>query len=59
VLRHLTSLPARVAVVGGADTGCQLASIFEDFGAAIWFMGTNGHQGHGRNEEGVSHVHDK
>jgi pyruvate/2-oxoglutarate dehydrogenase complex dihydrolipoamide dehydrogenase (E3) component len=31
----LTSLPARVAVVGGADTGCQIASIFDDFGAAV------------------------
>ena len=28
----LTSLPDRVAIVGGADTGCQMASIFEDFG---------------------------
>ncbi len=31
----LTTLPRRVAVVGGADTGCQIASIFEDFGAAV------------------------
>src|SRR5262249_21299849 len=31
----LTSLPGRVAVVGGADAGCQIASIFEDFGAAV------------------------
>jgi pyruvate/2-oxoglutarate dehydrogenase complex dihydrolipoamide dehydrogenase (E3) component len=31
----LTSLPGRVAVVGGADTGCQIASIFDDFGAAV------------------------
>jgi pyruvate/2-oxoglutarate dehydrogenase complex dihydrolipoamide dehydrogenase (E3) component len=31
----LTSLPGRVAVVGGADTGCQMASIFQDFGAAV------------------------
>ncbi len=31
----LTSLPGRVAVVGGADTGCQMASIFEDFGAQV------------------------
>ncbi len=31
----LTSLPGRVAVVGGADTGCQMASIFEDFGARV------------------------
>ena len=31
----LTSLPGRVAVIGGADTGCQIASIFDDFGAAV------------------------
>ena len=31
----LTSLPGRVAVVGGADTGCQMASIFEDFGISV------------------------
>ena len=31
----LTSLPGRVAIVGGADTGCQIASILEDFGAAV------------------------
>jgi pyruvate/2-oxoglutarate dehydrogenase complex dihydrolipoamide dehydrogenase (E3) component len=31
----LTSLPERLAVIGGADTGCQIASIFADFGAAV------------------------
>jgi pyruvate/2-oxoglutarate dehydrogenase complex dihydrolipoamide dehydrogenase (E3) component len=31
----LTSLPRRVTVVGGADTGCQIASIFQDFGATV------------------------
>jgi pyruvate/2-oxoglutarate dehydrogenase complex dihydrolipoamide dehydrogenase (E3) component len=31
----LSSLPRRIAVVGGADTGCQIASIFQDFGAAV------------------------
>lgn len=31
-LRNLTSLPASAAIVGGADTGCQLASILADFG---------------------------
>jgi pyruvate/2-oxoglutarate dehydrogenase complex dihydrolipoamide dehydrogenase (E3) component len=31
----LTSLPARIAVVGGADTGCQIASIFADLGSAV------------------------
>jgi pyruvate/2-oxoglutarate dehydrogenase complex dihydrolipoamide dehydrogenase (E3) component len=31
----LGSFPRRVAVVGGADTGCQIASIFDDLGAAV------------------------
>ena len=31
----LTALPARAAVVGGADTGCQIASILDDLGAAV------------------------
>jgi pyruvate/2-oxoglutarate dehydrogenase complex dihydrolipoamide dehydrogenase (E3) component len=31
--RDLTRVPGSVAVVGGADTGCQLASILGDFGA--------------------------
>ena len=31
----LDRLPRRVAVVGGADTGCQIASIFDDFGATV------------------------
>lgn len=31
----LRALPARVAVIGGAATGCQLASIFEDFGCVV------------------------
>ena len=31
-MRALTALPGRVAVIGGADTGCQLASILADFG---------------------------
>ena len=31
----LASLPSRVAVVGGADTGCQMASIFAALGAAV------------------------
>jgi pyruvate/2-oxoglutarate dehydrogenase complex dihydrolipoamide dehydrogenase (E3) component len=34
-LRALHALPADVAVIGGADTGCQLASIFADFGARV------------------------
>ncbi len=32
-LPDLTALPASAAVVGGADTGCQLASILADFGS--------------------------
>ncbi len=32
---HLHEFPRRIAVVGGADTGCQLASIFRDFGAEV------------------------
>ena len=31
----LTSLPADAAVVGGADTGCQIASILADFGVRV------------------------
>lgn len=34
-IRALTELPQRVAVVGGADTGCQIASILTDFGVAV------------------------
>ena len=31
----LTALPDQVAVVGGADTGCQIASILEDLGVTV------------------------
>jgi pyruvate/2-oxoglutarate dehydrogenase complex dihydrolipoamide dehydrogenase (E3) component len=31
-IRGLSALPGRVAVIGGADTGCQLASILADLG---------------------------
>jgi pyruvate/2-oxoglutarate dehydrogenase complex dihydrolipoamide dehydrogenase (E3) component len=31
----LNALPHEVAVIGGADTGCQIASIFADFGADV------------------------
>jgi pyruvate/2-oxoglutarate dehydrogenase complex dihydrolipoamide dehydrogenase (E3) component len=34
----LTQLPANVAIVGGAATGCQLASILEDFGCQIYLL---------------------
>jgi len=34
-IRSLTELPARAAVVGGADTGCQITSILADFGVAV------------------------
>ena len=35
---HLHEFPPRIAVVGGADTGCQLASIFRDFGAEVTLL---------------------
>lgn len=31
----LHQLPSRIVVIGGAATGCQLASIFEDFGCVV------------------------
>ena len=31
----LKELPHEVVVIGGADTGCQIASIFADFGAEV------------------------
>jgi pyruvate/2-oxoglutarate dehydrogenase complex dihydrolipoamide dehydrogenase (E3) component len=34
----LTQLPASVAIVGGAATGCQLASILEDFGCQVYLL---------------------
>jgi pyruvate/2-oxoglutarate dehydrogenase complex dihydrolipoamide dehydrogenase (E3) component len=34
-IRTLKELPQQVAVIGGADTGCQMASIFADFGAQV------------------------
>jgi len=37
-LRGLTALPERVCVIGGADTGCQLASILADFGCRVWLL---------------------
>ncbi len=37
-LRSLVQLPERVCVIGGADTGCQLASILADFGCRVWLL---------------------
>ena len=37
-VRALTALPGRVAVIGGADTGCQLASILADFGCQVLLL---------------------
>jgi pyruvate/2-oxoglutarate dehydrogenase complex dihydrolipoamide dehydrogenase (E3) component len=31
----LKALPQRVTVIGGADAGCQIASIFADFGVDV------------------------
>jgi pyruvate/2-oxoglutarate dehydrogenase complex dihydrolipoamide dehydrogenase (E3) component len=34
----MKKVPRSVAVVGGAATGCQLASIFAAFGARVWLL---------------------
>jgi pyruvate/2-oxoglutarate dehydrogenase complex dihydrolipoamide dehydrogenase (E3) component len=34
----LASAPARVAIIGGGATGCQLASVMEDFGARVTIL---------------------
>jgi pyruvate/2-oxoglutarate dehydrogenase complex dihydrolipoamide dehydrogenase (E3) component len=34
-IRSLQALPPDVAIIGGADTGCQIASIFADFGVKV------------------------
>jgi len=34
----LQQLPSSVAVIGGAATGCQLASILEDFGCHVYLL---------------------
>ena len=34
-IQTLKALPSDVAIIGGADTGCQMASIFADFGVSI------------------------
>src|SRR3712207_9239074 len=34
----MKGLPASVAVVGGAATGCQLASVFAAFGSRVWLL---------------------
>jgi dihydrolipoamide dehydrogenase len=35
----LQSIPARAAVIGVADTGCQIASILADLGSRVWLVG--------------------
>jgi len=35
---NLETLPARVGIVGAAATGCQLASIFQDFGSEVYLF---------------------
>ncbi len=37
-IRTLTTLPQRIAIIGGADTGCQLASILADFGSQVLML---------------------
>jgi dihydrolipoamide dehydrogenase len=34
----LPKLPRSVAIVGGAATGCQLASVFAAFGSEVWLL---------------------
>jgi pyruvate/2-oxoglutarate dehydrogenase complex dihydrolipoamide dehydrogenase (E3) component len=34
-IQGLKVLPRDVAIIGGADTGCQMASIFADFGVSV------------------------
>ena len=34
----LKTLPRSVAIIGAAATGCQLASIFADFGSEVWLL---------------------
>ncbi len=34
-IRQLTELPVSTVVIGGSDTGCQLASILVDFGSQV------------------------
>ena len=34
-IQGLKALPRDVAIIGGADTGCQMASIFADFGVRV------------------------
>lgn len=34
----LKTVPQSVAIIGAAATGCQLASIFRDFGAEVWLL---------------------
>ncbi len=51
----LKKLPRSVAVVGGAATGCQLASIFEAFGAQVTIL-ERGPRILGLEDEAVSQV---
>lgn len=34
----LKQMPRSVAIVGGAATGCQLATVFASFGAQVWLL---------------------
>lgn len=34
-IQSLTALPETAAIIGGADTGCQIASILADFGVTV------------------------
>ncbi len=50
----LTRLPRSIAILGGAATGCQLASIFTAFGTQVWLF-ERGPYLLAREDECVSH----
>lgn len=35
---NLETIPTSIAIIGGGATGCQLASVFEDFGAKVTLL---------------------
>ena len=37
----LKKLPDKIIIIGAAATGCQMASIFEAFGAQVWLLDMN------------------
>jgi dihydrolipoamide dehydrogenase len=54
-IRTLAALPKRVAITGGADTGCQLGSILADFGCEVLLI-ENAHRLNSRADADISDV---